>query len=40
LEQGEKLTLILELVADHPFRQSEPELSLQVATFRLRLLGF
>ena len=39
LEQGEKLALILELVADHPFRQNEPDLSLQVATFRLRLLG-
>ena len=39
LEQGEKMALILELVAEHPFRQNEPELSLQVATFRLRLLG-
>ncbi|MCS5707261.1 MAG: hypothetical protein VKN17_05795 [Cyanobacteriota bacterium] len=35
----EKLPLILEAVADHPFRQSEPDLSEQVAKFRLRLLG-
>ena len=35
----EKLPLILKAVSDHPFRQSEPELSEQVARFRLRLLG-
>ena len=39
LSQEAKLALILEQVAEHPFRCSEPELSLQVATFRLRLLG-
>jgi hypothetical protein len=39
LNQEAKLALILEQVADHPFRLSEPDLSLQVATFRLRLLG-
>ena len=39
LSQEAKLALILEQVAEHPFRSSEPELSAQVATFRLRLLG-
>lgn len=39
LSAEEKLPLILAAVAEHPFRQSEPELSEQVAHFRLRLLG-
>ncbi|MCP9775953.1 hypothetical protein KBY58_08555 [Cyanobium sp. HWJ4-Hawea] len=39
LDRETKLALILEQVKEHPFRLSEPELSLQVATFRLRLLG-
>lgn len=39
LDREAKLPLILEEVKEHPFRLSEPELSLQVAAFRLRLLG-
>jgi hypothetical protein len=39
LEAKAKLRLILADVAEHPFRQSEPELSEQVARFRMRLLG-
>lgn len=39
LSAEEKLPLILAEVAEHPFRQSDPELSEQVAHFRLRLLG-
>ena len=39
LSAEEKLPLILAEVAEHPFRQSEPTLSEQVAHFRLRLLG-
>jgi hypothetical protein len=39
LQAEQKLILILAELADHPFRQSAPELSEQVARFRLRLLG-
>jgi hypothetical protein len=39
LDAEAKLPLILAEVAEHPFRQSEPELSEQVALFRMRLLG-
>jgi hypothetical protein len=34
-----KMELILAQVADHPFHQSEPATALQVAAFRIRLLG-
>ncbi|MGB5134381.1 MAG: hypothetical protein WBN89_04325 [Prochlorococcaceae cyanobacterium] len=39
LLRDHKLALILESLAEHPFRRSQPELAAQVATFRLRLLG-
>ncbi|MEB3185558.1 MAG: hypothetical protein VKM97_06710 [Cyanobacteriota bacterium] len=39
LQAEQKLPLILAELAEHPFRQSAPELSEQVARFRLRLLG-
>lgn len=39
LPREHKLALILETLADHPFRRTQPELASQVASFRLRLLG-
>lgn len=39
LERDEKLALILEQLADHPFQLSQPELAAAVAAFRLRLLA-
>jgi hypothetical protein len=39
LGQEQKLTLILQSLAEHPFQRSQPALAAQVAAFRLRLLG-
>ncbi|MEX1324975.1 MAG: hypothetical protein AB1Z21_12415 [Synechococcaceae cyanobacterium] len=39
LGRERKRALILQALADHPFRRSQPELAEQVAAFRLRLLG-
>jgi len=39
LSAEEKIPLILEQVADHPFAQDSPEQARQVAAFRVRLLG-
>ncbi len=39
LSADDKLCLILAELAEHPFRQNEPDLAEQVARFRLRLLG-
>lgn len=39
LDRHDKRDLILAELAEHPFRQSSPELARQVADFRLRLLG-
>ncbi len=39
LSAEEKIPLILEQVADHPFAQDTPEQARQVAAFRVRLLG-
>lgn len=39
LSAEEKIPLILEQVADHPFAQDNPEQARQVAAFRVRLLG-
>ena len=33
------LDQVMASLADHPFLQSDPERALQVATFRIRLLG-
>ena len=39
LSSEEKIALILEQVADHPFALENPEIARQVAAFRVRLLG-
>lgn len=39
LSADEKIPLILDLVADHPFAIDNPEQARQVAVFRVRLLG-
>ncbi|MEO1003521.1 MAG: hypothetical protein AAFX65_10485 [Cyanobacteria bacterium J06638_7] len=39
LDREQKQALILKHLADHPFQRGQPELALQVAAFRLRLLG-
>jgi hypothetical protein len=39
LSAEQKIPLILEQVADHPFAQDNPEQAHQVAVFRVRLLG-
>ena len=39
LERDQKRDLILDLLQEHPFQQSAPEVARQVADFRLRLLG-
>ncbi len=39
LSAEEKIPLILDLVADHPFAIDNPEQARQVAVFRVRLLG-
>lgn len=39
LAASDKLALVLAELAEHPFRQDQPELAEQVAQFRLRLLG-
>jgi hypothetical protein len=39
LSKEEKLALILERIADHPFALSDPARARQVAEFRIRLLG-
>jgi hypothetical protein len=39
LDRESSLTRVLEQLAEHPFCASSPELALQVAQFRLRLLG-
>jgi hypothetical protein len=39
LSSEEKITVILELVGDHPFAIDNPEQARQVAAFRVRLLG-
>jgi hypothetical protein len=39
LEAGEKTSLVLGLIEDHPFLRDQPELARQVAAFRVRLLG-
>lgn len=39
LSSEQKIPLILEQVADHPFAQASPEQARQVAAFRVRLLG-
>lgn len=39
LSAEEKIPLILELVAEHPFAQDNPDQARAVATFRVRLLG-
>lgn len=39
LSAEEKIPLILEQVADHPFAIGNPEQARQVAAFRVRLLG-
>lgn len=39
LQRDQKLSLILDQLADHPFRRSQPELAAAVAAFRLRLLA-
>jgi hypothetical protein len=39
LSADEKIPLILDLVADHPFAIDNPEQARQVAAFRVRLLG-
>ena len=38
LTAAEKLELILEQVAEHPFIQGDPGMARQVAVFRIRLL--
>jgi len=38
-EKEQKLSLILEQVADHPFARESPARAREVAEFRLRLLG-
>ncbi|MFM7549894.1 MAG: hypothetical protein ACKO8I_13710 [Cyanobacteriota bacterium] len=39
LQTEEQLQLILAQLAEHPFRQNQPDLAEQVARFRQRLLG-
>ncbi|MEI8251643.1 MAG: hypothetical protein WCF98_10780 [Synechococcus sp. ELA057] len=39
LAAAEKVPLILERLADHPFALQDPEMARQVAEFRVRLLG-
>jgi len=39
LEREAKVALILEQLAEHPFRCNSPEQAAAVAAFRLRLLG-
>ena len=39
LDSEQKLAMVLEALAEHPFRQQEPQLAEQVGRFRLRLLG-
>lgn len=39
LSAEEKIQVILEQVADHPFAIDNPEQARQVAAFRVRLLG-
>jgi len=39
LDAADKVELMLQQLADHPFFQNDPELARQVAGFRLRLLG-
>ncbi len=39
LEPAEKLLLVLESIGDHPFLLQHRDLALQVAEFRIRLLG-
>ena len=39
LSAEEKIPVILEQVADHPFAIDNPEQARQVAVFRVRLLG-
>ena len=39
LSAEEKITLILEQTADHPFALESPDQARQVAVFRVRLLG-
>ena len=39
LEAQEKLPLVLESIGDHPFLVQHRDLALQVAEFRIRLLG-
>jgi hypothetical protein len=39
LQREQKLTLILQSLAEHPFQSSQPGLAAEVAAFRLRLLG-
>ena len=39
LSAEEKIALILEQVADHPFALDDPDMARQVAAFRVRLLG-
>jgi hypothetical protein len=39
LEPNQRVEAVLALVADHPFQQEQPAMALQVAQFRIRLLG-
>ena len=38
LSKDERMALVMESVADHPFLVAQPEMAQQVAEFRLRLL--